>query len=135
MVPHILHYKKIAEVDVTLGEGEEKKQKNMYLKKHVTSYRESISAHRQTVGAPHRQHLDTSLLHWCSYCFAGTNKELQNTQESIFGQKHLTHIMIIWPLPPHDSLLLFIKLELCGWERAHSLFLADDGSHSTSVYI
>lgn len=40
-----------------LGEGEEEKQKNMHLKKNTFPPTESISAHRQTVGAPHNQHL------------------------------------------------------------------------------
>lgn len=55
-------------------------------------------------------------------------------EESILGQKFNTHIMIIWPLPPHDSLLLFMNLEVRGWQRADSIFLSDDGSRSASVH-
>lgn len=63
MVPHILHEGKNAEVDVTLGRGGRGETKEHVLEKHTYPPTErAFLPTEQTVGAPHKQPLDTSLL-------------------------------------------------------------------------
>lgn len=63
-----------------LGEEEEKKQNNMYLKKHTFPPTERAFLPTDKLWVPHTS--STWTLHYsigADYCFAGTNKELQNT--------------------------------------------------------